>query len=533
MTDSWPQTGLPPQASGTDRRSRLPRRSAGDRKIAGVAGGLGRALGVDPVVLRVAFVVLTIFGGFGALLYVLGWLLLPDERDEVSAAEALIGRGRSSVPPVLAVGLAVIAAISLISIFSWGLPFWPLVIIGAIIAVKVARRRNRFGGDWDQHAERRARRFAEQSGRWEQRADQWASQIADHADRMARHAGTWGRQAEEWVDRQGWNKGGHGCGRGRNRGASVTGNRAGSTDTSRPDSPFDQPAFWDSPRPTDRVPGSGPTRPEPRDRVDFSKSAPTADAPSGPEAARREPSVDDPYGVADRTPPAWDPLGVAPFAWDLPEPSSPQPTTVVRTRPRGLGAVGRITVALAFLSGGLMTAGIFAGWWALPWAAVTGTALGVLAFGLLASALVGRGRSLIPAGVFLSLVTVALGVTGIHGTEGFGQQEWRPTSVSQLEDEYELNAGYGQLDLSALQIPAGETEEVTLVVRAGHGAVVLPAGIGGTVTCEADAGSVDCLGDRISGVDRSTTQTLTATEGNGNLDLTIEVRAGNAEVTRG
>ena len=39
-------------------------------KVAGVAGGLARHLDIDPVILRVAFVVLTFFGGVGLLLYV-------------------------------------------------------------------------------------------------------------------------------------------------------------------------------------------------------------------------------------------------------------------------------------------------------------------------------------------------------------------------------------------------------------------------------------------------------------------------------
>ena len=39
------------------------RRSVRDRKVAGVAGGLGRHLDIDPVILRVAIVVLVFFGG--------------------------------------------------------------------------------------------------------------------------------------------------------------------------------------------------------------------------------------------------------------------------------------------------------------------------------------------------------------------------------------------------------------------------------------------------------------------------------------
>jgi phage shock protein C len=61
-------------------QTRLLRRSSEDRVIAGVCGGLARYLGVDPVLLRIAFVVLTIAGGSGVLLYALGWLLIPSER---------------------------------------------------------------------------------------------------------------------------------------------------------------------------------------------------------------------------------------------------------------------------------------------------------------------------------------------------------------------------------------------------------------------------------------------------------------------
>ncbi len=152
MTDQWnhgsgvqdptPDGNARTNSPG-DRWLRRPRRSTGDRKIAGVAGGLGRAFGIDPVLIRVAFVVLTIFGGFGGLLYVLGWLLLPADGDEVSAAEALLGRGRSSVPPPLAVGLGIVAVVSAFSMFSWGLPFLPLA-IGGVILLAIMRKRRRF-----------------------------------------------------------------------------------------------------------------------------------------------------------------------------------------------------------------------------------------------------------------------------------------------------------------------------------------------------------------------------------------------------
>lgn len=45
-------------------------RSADDRLIGGVAGGLGRYFAIDPIIFRIAFVVLTFFGGVGVLAYV-------------------------------------------------------------------------------------------------------------------------------------------------------------------------------------------------------------------------------------------------------------------------------------------------------------------------------------------------------------------------------------------------------------------------------------------------------------------------------
>src|SRR5690606_20195782 len=124
----------------------------------------------DPVVFRVAFVGLTVFGGFGGLLYVLGWLFLADDGDEVSAAEALAGRGRSSVTPALAVGLAVVAGIAGLSMFSWGLPFLPLAVAAVVVGYFVTRNRN--SGTAPAAAFGSASRLQEQ-------ADQWGRQVAD------------------------------------------------------------------------------------------------------------------------------------------------------------------------------------------------------------------------------------------------------------------------------------------------------------------------------------------------------------------
>ena len=58
--------------------------------VAGVAAGLARYFGVNPVIVRIAFVVLTVVGGAGIPLYLAGLLLIPEEGSDISIAGSLI-----------------------------------------------------------------------------------------------------------------------------------------------------------------------------------------------------------------------------------------------------------------------------------------------------------------------------------------------------------------------------------------------------------------------------------------------------------
>lgn len=78
----------PPFRTGS-RRTAL-RRPVQDRVAAGVAVGLARCLGVDVMIIRLAFVVLTIVGGAGITLYLAGLLLIPEEGSDQSLAGSLI-----------------------------------------------------------------------------------------------------------------------------------------------------------------------------------------------------------------------------------------------------------------------------------------------------------------------------------------------------------------------------------------------------------------------------------------------------------
>lgn len=59
--------------------------------VGGVASGVAQWLRIDPVLVRVAFVVLAVFGGSGLVLYAIGWLFIPEVGRDQSAAQRVLG----------------------------------------------------------------------------------------------------------------------------------------------------------------------------------------------------------------------------------------------------------------------------------------------------------------------------------------------------------------------------------------------------------------------------------------------------------
>lgn len=60
-------------------QSRKLRRARQERVIAGVAGGIANYINVDPLFVRAGFIVLGLLHGLGAVIYLLMWLLMPNE----------------------------------------------------------------------------------------------------------------------------------------------------------------------------------------------------------------------------------------------------------------------------------------------------------------------------------------------------------------------------------------------------------------------------------------------------------------------
>ena len=69
-------------------------RSRNDRMIGGVAGGLAATFNIDPLLVRIVLLALAFMNGFGFMLYLALWLLVPNED---SAAVDARGQVRENV----------------------------------------------------------------------------------------------------------------------------------------------------------------------------------------------------------------------------------------------------------------------------------------------------------------------------------------------------------------------------------------------------------------------------------------------------
>jgi phage shock protein C len=66
-------------------------RSLSDRMIGGVCGGLGTFLNIDPVFIRLLFVLLLFGSDFGFLLYLVLWIVIPEEGKAYGFKEESLG----------------------------------------------------------------------------------------------------------------------------------------------------------------------------------------------------------------------------------------------------------------------------------------------------------------------------------------------------------------------------------------------------------------------------------------------------------
>ncbi|WP_091674003.1 PspC domain-containing protein [Amycolatopsis marina] len=401
-----------------------PRRPQHGRKIAGVAAAVGNRYGIDPVVVRVALVVATMFGGVGLMFYILGWLFFADERDEVAPIEGLIGRGRSSTSTALTVVLCLALLPAASWMFSGGGWFdgggfiWLALLIAALYLLHRGR---------------------------------------GHLNRPAPR-GVAGPVGTDWQEQS----------------ASFTA---------------------------------------------ASVSAPASGSGTGP--------------------PAWDPLGAAPLAWDLPDaqadpytpPPSPQPPAPRAPRSK----IGLFTFAIALVVAGVGAVLVAEG---EPWFTpqhVVGLVLGVLGIGMVAGSFARGGRGLVGLAIPLSIVGLLLTSAPVNDFRGgVGELTEAPRTIAAVQPVYERSLGNIDLDLRNLP----DNGAVSTVVRtgAGNSSVLVPETADVTFTCENGIGNIECLGLQRSGVGNDpVTGTDVGSDGPGGLNISLHVQTttGNVEVHRG
>jgi phage shock protein PspC (stress-responsive transcriptional regulator) len=503
-----------------------PGRRQGDRKIAGVAAAIARRYDIDPVLVRIAFVVAA-FYGVGILLYLLAWVALPPDPGDPPRGP-FVRRGGAVHPLVLIA--AIVAALAGAGSLLSGDPgvLVGLAVLGGLLYVLHQSRSERG---------------------------------------LTAGATTSGQVGE----------------------AAVAADPAG------------------------LVPGAGSPG-----AVGSTSTAvhPAPVASSGSRAGV-------PPGAEQPKPPAWDPLGAAPFAWDLPEPGA-APAQVPDRRRSVLTAA---TIGLALLAGGVTGAIVLADSGFGGVRLIIGVMLAVLGLGLVLGAFRHTGRGLIAVAIPLVLVSYAATAVPVHRWQGAGELRAAPTTLAELAPSYRRTLGEVTLDLRGLNLtplaarppaapgapvpgtpsapgvpvpgtlsapgvpvagtpavpgapapgtpsapgvpvagtpavpgapapgapaappavpvvpapgtpaPPGTAATVRTVVglEAGQATVLLPPNLTVRVHCHADVGDVDCLGQRGRGQGPAADVTVTDPAGalSPQLELDVTVRAGQVEVHRG
>ncbi|MEV7772135.1 PspC domain-containing protein [Kitasatospora sp. NPDC086791] len=447
------------------------------RVVAGVCGGLGRHLDIDPVVFRVVIVVLCLSGGLGLFLYGLAWLIVPtDDGPKGRGGRTELQRvltGRVDGQSVGAVLLTVIGTGVFFSSMGNGDQIFPLLLLAGLVFLAVRydpeRRRGRVrgrrrGGPYDRH-------FAEPGPE----DYVWPRPEPDEAAR-ARHAAA----------------------------------RAAGTVPADSPAPGASGYLWD-PRHPERNPYGGATTATPT--PPFGTPVPPAGGPAQPWWQR----TDLPEG---------DPLRKE-------RPARRSEPAVVR-RPRERSALGFFGFLLAIGAAAAI-------WSAASnrhdptrlSSAALAAALLVVGLTLLVGAKFGRARKLAVTGLLLTLALAFVGHSPTSMKNAVGQRDWTVTTVSDLRDRYNLGAGEARLDLAGLD-PAGATLATKADLGAGDMTVTVPADVTVNLVARVGLGNIETPGGRSDGTGRHT-YLIGPADGQaskGTLNLELGIGLGNIKVVQ-
>lgn len=157
-----PSSPRPASASFFASMRRLGIVRSDERWVGGVAGGVARRLGVDPVLVRCVWLVLNVFTGVSLILYGLGWLLLPEESDgRIHAEQVLHGRVEAGLVGAVACMVIGTPAFTYDVFPFWSTGSWVGSVLVSILWTGLAvggaywllqqRRAARYGDSWGAH----------------------------------------------------------------------------------------------------------------------------------------------------------------------------------------------------------------------------------------------------------------------------------------------------------------------------------------------------------------------------------------------
>jgi len=141
----------------------------------------------------------------------------------------------------------------------------------------------------------------------------------------------------------------------------------------------------------------------------------------------------------------------------------------------------------------------------------------------------GNGRALIPVGVVLTVVLIAVSQLPVWK---FGEINEAPTNAADVRSSYQMGAGQIRLDLTRVtNLEALDGETIHLETGVGQTRVIVPRNLDVTVFADLNAGDVRVFDREASGADAST-QYTDPDDPDPNLRADIDGSLGQIEVTR-
>jgi hypothetical protein len=186
--------------------------------------------------------------------------------------------------------------------------------------------------------------------------------------------------------------------------------------------------------------------------------------------------------------------------------------------------LGRLALATVLIVVGVMGVGQSAGWWDPLARHYAGAVLVTLGGGLLIGAMFGRARWLIVIGLMAAPLLFAGALLDVPLDGGFGDPQYAPQSVADLEPTYRLIGGDMTVDLTDLELGADEVHTVDASVAFGRLEVLIPEELGFDINAEVDGGEIQIDGRIVNnGINVDTTKSF---DGTGMIDLDLHVGFG-------